>query len=157
MIGRELQSFLTGLKDSDDKWIANCGVFLELAFNFLECVDAYRIGDAVAIEYGCSKHSTVWKALGQNKYVEIFLVQQETLYRDFPFLRLQELRMNCVVRRYHGTTDKHCVARDEFLEHGNRFFLSFPMPKSLIGFASQSLHVGVGLMAKQFTNRWYTT
>jgi len=30
--------------------------------------------------------------------------------------------------------------------------IKFPLPKSLMGFASQSLY-----MAKQFTNRWYTT
>ena len=125
MIGWELQSLLTGLNDSDDKWIATCGVFLELAFDFLEFVDAYRIGDAVAIEYGYSKHSTVWKALCQNKYVEIFLSQQETLYRDFQFSQLQELRMNRVVRRYHGTSGKSCVVHDEFFEHGNRFFQIF--------------------------------
>mmetsp|Transcript_8791 Transcript_8791/g.15293 ORF Transcript_8791/g.15293 Transcript_8791/m.15293 type:complete len:254 (+) Transcript_8791:854-1615(+) len=31
------------------------------------------------------------------------------------------------------------------------------MPKSLVGFASQSQYVGVGLQCKQFTNKWYTT
>ena len=31
------------------------------------------------------------------------------------------------------------------------------MPKSLVGFAAQSLYVGVGLMCRQFTNLWYTT
>ena len=31
------------------------------------------------------------------------------------------------------------------------------MPESLIGFASQSQYVGVGLMSKQFSDQWYTT
>ena len=31
------------------------------------------------------------------------------------------------------------------------------MPKSLVGFAQQSIYVGVGLMCKQFTDKWYTT
>jgi len=100
---------------------------------------------------------TVSKALGQNKYVEICLGQQETLFRDSVYSRLHEQRINCSLRRYNGATGKRCVAHDKFLEHGNRFFSDFPMPKSLEGFANQSLYVGVGLQRKQFTNRWYTT
>ena len=47
----------------------------------------------------------------------------------------------------------------QILEHGNRFFSGFPIPKSVAGFAHprQSLYVGVGLLSKQFDNRWYTT
>jgi len=111
----ELQDFLSGLKKSNDKWIATCGVFLKLAKHFLELVNAYRIGDAIAIEYGHAKYSTVWGALGQNKYVEIVLGQQETLYHKFPFSRLQELRINCVVRHHRGATGKRCIAHDDFL------------------------------------------
>ena len=132
-------------------------VFLELVEDLLDFIDAYRIGDIVAIEYGYQKHSTVWEALNQSNYVEIFLGQQETLYRDHPYSQLMELRLNCVVRRYHGLAGERCVAHDEFLEHGNRFFSEFPMPKSLVGFANQSLYVDVGLMCKQFASRWYTT
>ena len=36
-------------------------------------------------------------------------------------------------------------------------FSDFPMPKSLEGFANQSLNVGVGLMSKGYTNIWYST
>ena len=127
--------------------------------NLLDFIDAYRIGDAIAIEYRYQKHSTVWKALNQSKYVEIFLGQQETLYQYHPYSQLMELRLSRVVWRYHGSTGKRCVAQDEFLEleHGNRFFSEFPMPKSLIGFADQSLYIGVELMCKQFATQWYTT
>jgi len=156
-VAHELRQFLQDLKSSKDKWLSTCGVFLEMSQDFLEFVEAYRIGDAIAIEYGYKKFSPVWKANKQHKYVEIWLGQQETLYRDNVYSRLQELRLNRVVRRYAATTGKRCVAQDEFLEHGNRFFSEFPMPKSLVGFASQSLYVGVGLMSKQFSARWYTT
>ncbi len=45
----------------------------------------------------------------------------------------------------------------EFLEHGNRFFSEFPMPKSLISFAFQSNYVGIGLMCKRYTDLWFST
>ena len=90
-------TFLRGLKDSDDPWISTCGVFLEMAGDFLNFVEAYRVGDSISIEYGYGKHSPVWQALGQKKYVEIFYGQQETLYRDNPYSRLMEVRINrCV-------------------------------------------------------------
>ena len=95
--------------------------------------------------------------MNQNKYVDIFLGQQETLYRESPFSRLKEVRTNYVVRRYHALTGKQCADQDEFVEHGNRFFSEFPMPKTLSGFANQSVYVGVGLMCKQFTSTWYIT
>ena len=95
--------------------------------------------------------------MGKNKYVEIHLRQQEVLYRDNPFSRLQECRTNRVVRRCHGDTGKRCVCQDEFLEHGNRFYSEFPMPRSLESFANQSLYVGPGLMCKRFCDSWYTT
>ena len=90
-VSTELSEFLGGLKESPDTWISTCGVFLKMAFDFLDFVDAYRIGDSVVIEYGYLKFTPVWKANNQNKYVEIWLGQQETLYRDNPFSRLQEL------------------------------------------------------------------
>ena len=98
--------------------------------------------------------SPVWMALGQHKYVNIWYGQQETLYRNYPFSKLQEVRINRVMRR---CARKNCVAHDEFLEHGNRFFSEFLMPRSLEGFVSQSVYVGVGLQSKEFSDMWYTT
>ena len=152
----EFMEFLDLQKESDDKWIATCANFLQMSFDFIEFVNGFRVGDSIVIEKGYQKQSPVWEILGQKKYVEVFYSQQETLYRDFPYSRLQELRINRSVRRYHGKTGKRCVAQDEFLEHGNRFFSEFALPSTLTGFEMQSWYVGIGLMCKRFTNHWYT-
>ena len=47
-----LNTFLKGLKNSKDKWIAICGNFLQVSSDFLEFVRTYRVGDAIGIEYG---------------------------------------------------------------------------------------------------------
>ena len=156
-VASEFMEFMNELKSSGDKWISTCAMFLEMSYDFLEFVEAYRVGDAVSIEYGYQKHSPVWMAVGQHKYVDIFYGQQEALYRDLRFSQLQEIRLNRVVRWYHGKTGKRCVAHDEFLEHGNRFFFNFPLPKTLTSFAFQSNYVGIGLMCKRHTDTWCTS
>ena len=153
-VNTEFMQFLVDLKSSNDKWISTCAHFLEMSYDFLEFAEAYRIGDSISIEFGYQKHAPVWQAVGQHKYVEIFYGQQESLYRDIAYSRLQEIRINRVVRRYHANTGKRCVAHDEFLEHGNRFFSNFPVPKTLISFAFQSNYVGIGLMCKRHTDLW---
>ena len=50
-VALSFSKYLKILKASNDKWIATCGVFIELAHDFLAFVEAYRIGDAVCIEY----------------------------------------------------------------------------------------------------------
>ena len=72
IIAKELQSFLKGLKSSNDKWIATCANFLEMSYNFMEFRRAFRIGDAISIEYRYKKHSPVWECLKQHKYIDIF-------------------------------------------------------------------------------------
>ena len=156
-VATEFMSFLKEMKTCDDKWISTCPNFLEMAYDFKEFVNAYRIGDSISIEYGYQKQAPAWEALGQHKYVDIFYGQQESLYRDMPFSMLQEIRLNRVVRRYHGSTGKRCVAHDEFLEHGNRFFSNSPSPKTLTSFAFQSNYVGIGLMCKCHTDIWCST
>jgi len=52
LITRELAQFLKDLKSSEDNFIANCAVFLKLAYGFLSFVEAYRAGDSFAVEYG---------------------------------------------------------------------------------------------------------
>ena len=153
----EFMQFLKDQKKSEDKWISTCANFLEMSYDFIEFVTAYRIGDAISIEFGYQKHAPVWKALNQNKYIDIFYSQHESLYRDITFSILQEIRLNRVVRRYHGNTGKRCVAHDEFLEHGNRFFSNLPLPKTLTGFVFQSNYVGIGLMCKRHTDLWCST
>ena len=117
--------YLRSQRKSDDKWISTCANFLEMSHDLFEFIEAYRIGDSITVEYGYQKQAPVWLVLGQHKYVDIFYSQQEVLYRDNPYSRLQELRINRFVRRYHSDTGKRCVCHDEFLEHGNRFFSEF--------------------------------
>ena len=118
-----------------------CANFLEMSLDFFRFVDGYRTGDSVSIEFGYNKHVAVWQAMGQHKYVAITHAQNECLYRDSPYCQLQEIRKTRTVRRYHSSTGKRRVAQDEFLEHGNRFFAEFSMPKTLVSFALQSNYV----------------
>ena len=67
-----------------------------------------------------------------------------------------EVRGNHCVRRYHGSIGKRCITQDEFLEHDNHISSECPMPRSLTGFATQSIYVSVTLMIKQFCNLQYT-
>ena len=131
----EFMSFVKDLPNSKDVWISTCGNFLKMSFDFLEFVNAYRIGDAITIKYGYQKHLPVFLALGKNTYVGITYSQQEKCYRDNPYSMLQDLRINRFVWQYHPGTGKRCVAQDEFLEHGNKFYAEFPMPCSLEAFA----------------------
>ena len=93
MMAGEFMEFLETLKDSDDKWISACANFIKMANDFDEFVKAYRIGDAISIEYGYHKHLPVWECNGQKKYVEITYKQDETLYQDSPYSMLQEIRI----------------------------------------------------------------
>ena len=153
----EFMEYLDELRTSDDAWISSCANFLSISFDFIEFETAFRVGDSISLEAGYQRHVPIWIVLGQHKYEEIFYSQQECLYRDNPFSRLQELRINRVVRRYAGILGKRCVAHDEFLENGNHFFSQFSLPSSLRGFEQQSWMVGIGLMCKRFTNRWYSS
>ena len=109
-----------------------------MSFDYFEFVEAYRVGDSIAIGYGYQKHSDVWMAIAQYKYVDIFYTQRDVLYRDNPFSVLQELHTNIVVRQYHSDTGKRCVPQDEFSVNGNHFFSECPMPKTITSFAFQS-------------------
>ena len=82
------EDYVRDLKKCDDKWISTCAVFLDISHDLVEFTNAYRIGDSIAIELGYQKHSFFWEVLGQNKYVETFFGQQETMYQDSPFSRL---------------------------------------------------------------------
>ena len=92
-----LIKFLRGLKNSKDKWISTCGVFIEIAHDFLQFVNAYRVGDSIMVEYGYQKFLPVLKLIGHNKYVEIIYAQQETLYKS-PFSS-RVLAVSTVVRQ----------------------------------------------------------
>ena len=42
-------------------------IFFEMSFDFHEFVNAYHLGDTVAIESGYQKHVPVWQAMNQHK------------------------------------------------------------------------------------------
>ena len=144
MVAREFISFLDTLKESENKWIAACANFLEMSYDFLEFVTAYRVGDAVAIEYGYNKHLNVWQCNGQNKYAKItFKHHAEVLSRDSPF---QTIKKSCVDRY------KRAVGHDDFLEHCNPFLSEFPLPRSLASFEEQSNYIGLGMATRTFSD-----
>ena len=105
-MAKEFQLWLRKKKNCDDKWISTCANFVEMAHDFLEFVNAYRLGDAIAIEIGYQHHAPRAQELGQKKYVQILMRQQEVLYLNNQYSRLQEWRMNRVVRRYDRATGK---------------------------------------------------
>ena len=142
------RQWLLHMKESNDQWISTCANFWDMAENLLEFINAYRLGDAITIEAAYIRHIPVSEAMGQKKYGNIALKQSEVLYREHRYSRMQEWRLNRFVRRYDALTGKRCVCHDEFLEHGNRFFSEFPLPRSLMGFADHSLYVGYALMCR---------
>ena len=147
--------YLREIRSSPDKWIATCCNFLEMSSDVLSFIDSCRLGDAIGIKYGYVKHVHVWLIGGQNKYAQITYGQFDACYSDHPFSRLQELRINRVVRRYHADSKKRCVPQDLFLEHGNKFFSNFSLPNNLQSFEQQSTMVGVGIMCRNFADIWY--
>ena len=114
-------------KESNDKFVSTCAVFYEMAHEFLEFVNAYCLGDTVVVEAGYNLHLHRAECLGQNKYVNICLRQNEVLYRDNPYSRLQEWRMNRFGRHYGASTGKRCVAHGKFLEHSNQLCSEFKL------------------------------
>ena len=90
MFAASFKQFLKVQQGSEDKWIATCANFLIMSLIFSEFINAFHLGDAVAIESGYQKHAPVWQAMGQHNYVEIHHFQHELLYRDNPFSILQE-------------------------------------------------------------------
>ena len=97
--------------------VSTCSISLEMTGDLLNFHDACGVGDSIGIKHAYLKHLPVWLLLGQNKYVEISYSQMEIYYADNPYSRLNELRINRLVRRYHGHTKHSCVTQDLFLEH----------------------------------------
>ena len=121
-VATEFNQFLKEQQSNNNTWISTCANLLEISYDFLEFVTAYRVGDAIDIECNYQKHSSIWQAIGQHKYIDIFFVRQEYIFHNNPFSLLQEIRRSMVVRRYHDNAGKRCVAHNEFLEHGIRVF-----------------------------------
>ena len=124
--------------------------------DFERFVEAYRNEDAIMIECGYKYFLPIWYELGQNKYVERVFQQYETLYRDFVYSRLQELRINRTFRKYQlDGRGKHSVAIDENIELWHSILSHYPFPKSLDGFVKIGSLLGVGERCKRFTDTFY--
>ena len=89
------KTYLQDLKSSNDIWLSTCGVSLDMAHDVLEFINAYCVGDSIAVEHGYQWQLPIWEMLKQNKYIQITYGQHETLYRDHAYSRLQEeVRIN---------------------------------------------------------------
>ena len=129
--------------------IATAVNFVLMTVDFISFVKSFRNSDAPGIEYGYKKHSFVLEALNQNKYVEIYFTQMETLLCDHSFRCLQEARLNRCVRRYHGKTGKPAAAVDENLEHWNGFYSMFSKVRTQLAFCTQGNWIGLAMMCKR--------
>ena len=112
-----------------------CVFFVIMSGDFLQFVSAYRNADSIGVEIGYHIFVPVWKKLSQSKYLERHWDQQDMLFRNFPFSRMQEARINRFVRRYPIETGKSTLARDECLEIGNKFYAKKTDVQSLDGFS----------------------
>ena len=45
-------NYMEAKRNSDDKWILMCANFPQMSFDSFEFVEAYRVGDSIAIGYG---------------------------------------------------------------------------------------------------------
>ncbi len=116
-----------------------------MARDFLSFMQAICRVDAISIEYGYQCYANVFEAAGQVKYVDVWVAQQDCLYKDIPYSCLQEQCLNQVVRRVQVKKGKRCVAHNGFLEYGNRHASNFPMPKTQKEFELQSQYIGLSL------------
>ena len=87
------KTYLSDLKSSQDIWLSTCGVFMEMAHDVLEFINAYRVGDSIVIEHGYQWQLPIWEMLKQNKYIQITYGQNETLYRDHAYPQHQAVRI----------------------------------------------------------------
>ena len=65
------------------------------------------------------------------------------LYVNFPYSRLQEVRMNQQIWMYPGSTKKSALAQNERLEFNNKEFSNFPSVRTLEGMSRQGNYIGI--------------
>jgi hypothetical protein len=90
----EFQLFLSRLLQLTDDHLKLMANVLLVLGEFLEFVSKYRSQDNITIEKGYQCFAPIWKVLGQVKYLEATWEQMDALYGNFPYSRLQEIRMN---------------------------------------------------------------
>ena len=63
-------AWIDKLGDGDDNWLKACALFTTMAKDFFTFVGSYRIADEIGVEMGYQAFVTVWRALGQTRYLE---------------------------------------------------------------------------------------
>ena len=142
-IAIDFDNFLKCSLSSHDvhlKLVVNFRIVLS---DFLGFVQAYRSQESITIENGYKLFAPIWKILGQAKYLEATWEQMDTLYGSFPYSRLQEIRINCQVRTYPGSTGKSALAQDKWLELNNKEHSSYPSVQTLDGMCRQRNYIGM--------------
>ncbi len=119
-------------------------------------VQVYRSQDSITIKNGYKLFAPIWKILGQAKYLEATWEQMDTLYGSFPYSRLQEIRINCQVQTYPGSTGKSALAQDEWLELNNKEHSSYPSVRTLAGMCCQGNYIEMTQKCKQFLESVYS-
>jgi hypothetical protein len=86
--------FLSRALSSSDKHLKLVVNFLLVLSDFLEFIRAYRSQGSITVENGYKAFAPIWKILGQVKYLEATWEQMDSLYGNFPYSQIQEIRMN---------------------------------------------------------------
>ncbi len=128
---------------SKDEHLRLCVHFVLMSGDFIEFVSAYRTQDSITVENGYAVFAPQWKMLGQMKYLKAHWEQLECLFKNFPYSRLKEARMNWFVRTYHGSSNKSSIAHNEWLELTNKDFAGMPTVCTLEGMICQGAYLGM--------------
>ena len=152
----DVDNFLKRSLSSNDKHLNLVVNFHILLSDFLCFVQAYRSHDSIIIENGYKLFAPIWKILGQAKHLKATWEQMDTLYRSFPYSRLQEIRINRQARTYPGSTGKLALAQDKWLELNNKEHSSYPSLQTLDSMSRQGNFIGMMQKCKRFLESVYS-
>ncbi len=155
-IAVELQLFLSRLLQLTDEHLKLMVNFLFVSVEFLEFVLVYKSQDSITIEKGYQWFAPIWKILGQVKYLEVTWEQMDAHYGNFPYSRLQEIRMNRQVQTYPGFMGKSALAQDEWVELNNKEFSNMPSVRTLDGMSCQGNYICMTQWCKHFLEKVYS-
>ncbi len=142
-IAIDFDNFLKPSLSSHDEHLKLVVNFHIVSSDFLGFVQVYRSQVSITIETGYKLFAPIWKILGQAKYLEATWEQMDTLYGSFPYSRMQEIRINCQIRTYPGSTGKSALAQDKWLELNNKEHSSYPNVRTLDGMCRQGNYNGM--------------
>lgn len=152
VVATSFTSFLKSNQESSDQFLRLCCNFLLMSRDLFDFIDAYRNSDSIFLELYYERFASVWRVLGQHRYLESVWKQMEQLYLDVDYNQLQIIRMSRTIRQYDWATGKHAIAQDEMMELINRWYSLFPMPRTMKGFVRESVQVGLSLSCIIFMN-----